>query len=120
MSVTDEDLVESVPVRARLLEVAYVVMTGTWMWLAVADPNRIRPLLFVTALVLCLPAMVVGLPFLYLAGGLAWNLSDADNGGPRWPVTLTYVVMELVIAVANVFLVRLLLDRRAAARTPLS
>ncbi|WP_029287716.1 hypothetical protein [Cellulomonas sp. HZM] len=73
----------------------------------------------VAALVLTLPALVVGLPFVYVIGSSAWNITGADAGGPMWPVTLAYALTFAVIAAGNAALVMWLASsvrrRRAAA-----
>ncbi|HEV7210792.1 MAG TPA: hypothetical protein VGN47_03655 [Blastococcus sp.] len=69
------------------------------------------------ALVLTLPALLPALPVLYLVGAAAWNVTGADAGGPMWPVTLVYALTFAGIAVANVWLLRLLVARLTVART---
>ena len=57
-------------------------------------------------MLLTLPALLPALPVIYVVGALMWNVTDADNGGPMWPVTLVFVLMFCAVALANVALVR--------------
>jgi hypothetical protein len=59
-------------------------------------------------MIVCLPCMILTLPILYVVGAAAWNVTDADSGGPMWPVTAAYTLVFTLTAVANVGLVRLL------------
>ncbi len=65
---------------------------------------------------LCLPAMLVMLPALYLLAAIAWNVTGADHGGTTWPVTATYVLVLSVTAIVNVLLLRWLSDGRRRRR----
>ena len=72
-----------------------------------------------TALVLLLPAVVVGIFAIYGIVPLAWQVTGADNGGPHWPITLVYTVLFAAMALANVALVhRLYRWRRPGTRPP--
>lgn len=63
------------------------------------------------AFALTLPVLVVALPVVYLVGAGIWSLTNAGDGGPMWPVTLVFVVMFTVIAVANLWVLRRLVRR---------
>ncbi len=56
------------------------------------------------AMLLVLPVLVGALPVVYVVGALAWNLTDADSGGPMWPVAVAYAVMFAGIAALNAWL----------------
>ena len=58
------------------------------------------------ALALTLPVLIAALPVVYLLGAAIWSLTDAGDGGPMWPVTLVFVLMFAVIAVANLWVLR--------------
>jgi hypothetical protein len=47
------------------------------------------------------------LPVLYLTAATAWNVTGADTGGLRRPVTATYVLVLNLTALLNVALVRM-------------
>ena len=66
------------PPLANAAVVGALVLAAMW------DPQRVRTPLLVAAMALSLPAMVPGLPVLYVAGGWAWHLTAADAGGPSW------------------------------------
>jgi len=89
-----------------VFEGVYVVVVGLLTAVATRDPNEFRPSLWVAALALCLPAMIVVLPALYLVAAGAWNATGADHGGIAWPVTATYVLVLCIAALANVVLLR--------------
>ena len=55
------------------------------------------------------------LPVLYLATATAWNVTGADNGGLRWPVTATYVLVLTLAALLNVALWRFATTTRRGA-----
>ena len=69
------------------------------------------------ATLLTLPALVLALPVVYFVGALSWNLTNADSGGPMWPVTLVYTLMFAGIAIANVWIFHLLLRSRRRRRS---
>jgi len=69
-----------------------------------------------TVMVLTLPALLPALPVLYVVGATAWNVTNADDGGPMWPVTLVYALLFAGIAVTNVWLLRLLVVRLTVTR----
>jgi hypothetical protein len=97
------------------VSLAYVAGVMAVMAVATTDPNHPKLGLFVTALVLCLPAMVPALPLFYVALALVWGLSHADSGGATWPVTMAYVAAAGLAAVGNLWLIRRL---RRMQRTP--
>lgn len=90
----------------RLGEACYIVAVMLVTAVAMSDPNHPRLPLFIAALVVCLPALVGGLPVLFGAGALAWGLTHADSGGVTWPVTATYTAVLGLTALANVMIVR--------------
>ena len=53
------------------------------------------------AMLLTLPALVIALPVIYVLGATIWNLTDAGDGGPMWPVTVVYTLMFAGVAIAN-------------------
>jgi hypothetical protein len=55
------------------------------------------------AMLLTLPALLPALPLIYLAGAAIWNLTNADNGGPMWPVTVWYAALFGAVAVLNLW-----------------
>lgn len=101
--------------RWKLASVLYVGAVATLMAIATADPNHPRIGLFVLDLLLCLPALIVVGPVLYLLIAVVWNVTSADNGGSTWPVTVAYVVAAVVVAAANVVVLQQLGRRRAMA-----
>jgi hypothetical protein len=58
------------------------------------------------AMLLTLPALLAGLPVIYLLGAAMWHITNATGGGPMWPVTLVYTLMFAGMATANVLIVR--------------
>ena len=96
----------NIPLRRTAAPTGYLLVVTVLMALATADPNRPRLGLFVASLVLCLPTMLAALPVFYFFLAMAWNLTDAGNGGPKWPVSAAYVVAIGLVAVGNVFVVR--------------
>lgn len=94
------------------LAAAYVGGVAVLAAVATSDPNHFRHWAFVAALVLCLPALVAVLPVLYVAASTAFNVTGADSGGTRWPVTATYVVVLTAAAALNVYLLRVFARRR--------
>ena len=93
----------------------YVVAVATLMAIAMADPNHPRIGLFVLDLLLCLPALIVVGPLLYLLVAVVWNVTSDDSGGSTWPVSVTYVLAVLVVAAANVVVLQRIGRRRAIA-----
>lgn len=87
----------------------------TLMAIAMVDPNHPRVGLFVIDLLLCLPALIVAGPVLYLLVAAAWNLTNADSGGSTWPVTVAYALAVGVAAAANVVVLQRISRRRAPA-----
>lgn len=85
---------------------------------ATLDPNRPRLVPFVAAIILCLPTFIAALPVLFVAVSVAWNVTGADHGGTHWPVTATYVVVFLAIAVANSWVVGRLARRHRRVPAP--
>ncbi|MFM2076921.1 MAG: hypothetical protein RJA49_811 [Actinomycetota bacterium] len=100
--------------HVRPLEVVYVVAVGGVMAAATSgsDPQD-RVHLFQLALALSLPAMIAGLPFLYVAGAAAWGMTDVDPGGPLWTITFVYTLVTVLVAIGNVMLLRWFMARRA-------
>jgi len=92
--------------------VAYVALVSGLTTYAMADVNHVRGPAFAAALLLCLPATIPTLPFLYVILALGWNLTDADSGGTTWPVTALYVVVLGGVAIANLVVVERLWKRR--------
>jgi hypothetical protein len=112
-----------VSVRGFVLAGIYVAVVAALAAVSWSSPDAAFNGTEAAALVLTIPAVIVGLPVLYVVGAAAWNLTDADQGGPMWPVTVVYAAMFAAIAVANVWLVRLAarrLRRRHAAVAPLA
>jgi len=103
--------------RSWLFAGVYVGTVAVLAARAFADPDQGFSSVETAALLLTLPAMVVGLPVVYVAGAVAWNLSGADAAGPMWPVTVVYVAMFASVASANVWLLRALVRRRRRAAT---
>lgn len=68
------------------------------------------------AMLLTLPALVPALPVIYVLGAAIWNFTNADSGGPMWPVTLVYASMFAGVAVANLWILHWLLLRRRLHR----
>ena len=58
------------------------------------------------AMLLTLPALIAALPAIYVLGAAIWNVTNADSGGPMWPVTLVYTLMFAGVAVANLWVLR--------------
>lgn len=57
-------------------------------------------------LVLLLPGLVPMLPVVYLGGAFVWDLAQAGDGSPMWPVTTLYVLLFASVAVVNVVILR--------------
>lgn len=70
------------------------------------------------AMLLTLPALIPALPLVYVIGAAIWNVTNAGDGGPIWPVTLVYTLMFAAVAAANVWLLRELVKRRRLRQTP--
>ncbi len=104
----------------RLLAVLYVLGV---MGLAVAAFGPAEPAwgwLSAAPELATLPASVPLLPVVYVVGGLTWQVTGADAGGPVWVVTVVYALVFAGVGTANVLLLaataRLLGHRRLAAR----
>ena len=97
---------------ARVLAVAYVTTVAALTAYAFSDAHQDHWGAEATAAVLTLPAVGVALPAIYLLGATAWTVSDAGDGGPIWPVTLTFTLIMSAVACGNaagfVFLRRVL------------
>jgi hypothetical protein len=104
--------------RSWLMAGVYVGTVTVLAASAFSDPRQGFSAVEAAALLLTLPAMVVGLPVLYVVGAAAWNLTGADAAGPMWPVTVAYAATFAVIAAANVWLCRSLLRLLLARRAP--
>jgi ABC-type dipeptide/oligopeptide/nickel transport system permease subunit len=89
------------------LAVLYVGIVGVLAGLGNAGRNQGPSWMWVAAIVLTLPAFVLALPITYVIGSSIWNITDAGNGGPMWPVTVVYAVLFAAIAVANLVLLAL-------------
>lgn len=101
--------------RWKLAAVLYVAAVATLMAIAMADPNHPRVGLLVLDLFLCLPALIVVGPVLYLLVAVVWNVTSADSGGSTWPVTGAYVVGVVVVAASNVVVLQRIGRRRSMA-----
>ncbi len=95
--------------RGRLLVVGYVATVAALAAASFSDPQGQVTRQEVAVLLLTLPAVAPLLPVLYVAGATAWNLTGAAEGSPMWPVTVTYTLVFVGIAVANAWLVTTLL-----------
>lgn len=102
------------PASFRWYEGLYVAAVAALTALAMLHPNDVRSGLLAVAVALALPAMVLGLPVLYLAGAAVWNLTGADHGGRGWPVTFVVTVVVGGTAAVNVMVLRLLRSARRA------
>jgi hypothetical protein len=71
------------------------------------------------ALLLSFPALCIGIFAIYLLAPLAWNATDADNGGPYWPVMLVYTLIFAAMAITNVWLVCTLRKWRRVGTRPM-
>ncbi len=89
----------------RVVAISYVAAVMLITALATADPNHLRPVLFIAALVICLPAMAPALPIFYVAAAAMWNVTDAANGGLLWPMTAAFTLLLGATACGNVWLV---------------
>lgn len=69
------------------------------------------------ALLLTVPVIIPALPLIYVVGAGIWNVTEAGDGGPMWPVTVVYTLMFAAVAVGNVWLARVLLRWRHLRRT---
>ena len=111
----------------RVLAVAYVATVAGLTAYSFRSPDgEFDALRAVTGLI-TLPMLVPALPFIYVLGALAWSATDAADGGPMWPVTLTFTVIMTITASLNVVVLahvtrglrRSIRGRRAASgRTP--
>jgi hypothetical protein len=106
---------QSVP--GRCAAGCYLVVVGVLAGLAWHDPNAGFGHVELAALLLTLPALIVAIPFVYVIGAMAWNITNADSGGPMWPVTTCFVVMFVVVAAVNVLLAVRLAHRAATTST---
>jgi hypothetical protein len=102
--------------RAWLVAGVYVGTVTAVAACAFAGPDQGFSGLEAAALLLTLPAMVVGLPVVYVLGAAAWNLTDADAAGPMWPVTVVYAATFATVAVVNVGLLRFVATRLRSRR----
>ena len=67
-------------------------------------------------MLLALPVSLGALPLLYVAGALAWDITDADARGARWPVVLVYTVIVGAAAALNVVVLDALRRERSSTR----
>lgn len=97
----------------RVLAGSYVAVVAALAASAFSDPNAgftwTREGL---AMLLTLPTSVLALPVVYVLGSTIWNTTNADSGGPMWPVTLVYTVMFAGIAIVNLWMLHFMLRRR--------
>jgi hypothetical protein len=98
--------------RGWILAVVYIAVVAGLAASAFSDPHAGFTWREGAAMTMTLPVLVPALPVLYVGGAAVWNATGADNGGPMWPVTLVYTVIFAMIAVANVWLVAMVLRRR--------
>jgi hypothetical protein len=107
-------------IAARTLAVVYVAAVTCLGASAFWTPNEAftwnRE---AVALLLSLPALCLGIFAIYVLGPLAWNATNASNGGPMWPVTLVYTIIFAAMAIANVWLVRTLIKWRRTGTRPM-
>ncbi len=96
----------------RVCEIGYIAGIAGLTTFATSDPNHFRSGAWVAAIVLTLPAFLPMLPVLYLSAAVAWNVTGADSGGLRWPVSATYVAALTLTAFLNVVLGRLATNAR--------
>ena len=82
----------------------YVALVGTLAGVTHSQPNQTFGWAWALCLILCLPVLVIGLPFVYVLGAAVWNVTDAGDGGPMWPVTVVYTVLFCAIAIGNCLL----------------
>jgi len=89
-------------VIARVVAVAYVATVAALTAYAFSDAHQDHWGAEISAAVLTLPTIVAALPAIYLLGAAAWGVSDGGDGGPMWPVTLTFTLLMSVVACLNV------------------
>jgi hypothetical protein len=102
----------------RCAAACYLVLVGVLAGFAWHDPNGSFGRTELAAIVLTLPAILAAIPVVYVVGAMAWNFTNAGNGGPMWPVTICFVAMFTAMAAANVLLAAWL-SRRATTRPDL-
>ncbi len=98
--------------RRPVFGLPYVVVVMALAGFATSDPNTPNLELWVLTLILCLPTVVPALPVAYAALSIAWNVTNADEGGATWPLTVVYVLTLGAVAAANVAIVRWWRGRR--------
>jgi hypothetical protein len=103
--------------RWRIVEVGYVSLIAGLALYATWHPHEIREHVLAATLALCLPAIVALIPAIYIVIPIVWRVTDFDDGGPGWPVTLAYTAVLTGIAVANVALVRAIVAALKTARS---
>jgi hypothetical protein len=91
---------------ARLAAGGYVVVVVVLVAAAFRDPDQDFSATEAIGLGLTLPVLLAALPVVYLVGAAAWSLTGAADGGPMWPVTLTFALMFAGVAVANLWVLR--------------
>jgi hypothetical protein len=92
-----------VPMRppVAVLATGYVVTVGLLGGLAFAHNNGPSTVELV-AFLLLLPTLPISLPVIYVVGALAWNIRASMPGEPMWPVTVTFTLLFIAAAIANV------------------
>jgi len=82
--------------------VATVGVLGAVAFSEDAGPSTVE----LVAFVLLLPTLPIALPVIYVVGAWAWNVRAAMPGEPMWPVTVTFTVLFVAAAIANVLVLR--------------
>jgi hypothetical protein len=84
-----------------LVAVGYVLLEAVLGAIAFSSDTD-HPRVEIAAFVLALPMVVATLPVIYVVGAISWNVRDAVDGQPMWPVTVTFTVLFATTAVLNV------------------
>jgi hypothetical protein len=95
----------------------YVGAVAVLTFVAFHDRNATFGMAEAIAMLLTLPTLIGAIPLIYVGGAAIRNVTNADNGGPMWPVTLVYVLMFAAVAVGNVLLLRALVASRRRKAT---
>ncbi|WP_028643432.1 hypothetical protein [Nocardioides sp. URHA0020] len=90
----------------RFVALAYVVAVAALTARAFSDGHQDHWGAEIAAAVLTLPLIVPALPVIYVVGAFAWAVTDARDDGSVWPVTVTFTLMMVVVAGADVVLAR--------------
>jgi hypothetical protein len=106
-------------IAARTLAAVYIAAVTTLgasaFWTPIEEFTWNRE---AAALLLSLPALVVGIFAIYVLGPIAWHATNASSGGPMWPVTLVYTIIFAAMAITNVWLIRTHIKRHRAKTRP--